>query len=147
MHYTKVLPILTSALFVMMCVPPAETGNDSVSNKKKITKEVHSSWNFLDSGKKHKVHLGILKKTSLKTKKLDQICSKLENIDLIKIDVDGAELDVILAIKKILNKKRKLSLLIEIDNRIKKNIKVHKLIKSLGFKLQSTKGSNYIYNK
>ena len=67
--------------------------------------------------------------------------------DLIKIDVDGAELDVILAIKKILNKKRKLSLLIEIDNRIKKNIKVHKLIKSLGFKLQSTKGSNYIYNK
>ena len=40
--------------------------------------------------------------------------------DLIKIDVDGAELDVILAIKKILNKKRKLSLLIEIDNRIKK---------------------------
>ena len=69
--------------------------NIFISNKKKITKEVHSSWNFLDSGKKHKVHLGILKKTSLKTKKLDQICSKLENIDLIKIDVDGHELDVL----------------------------------------------------
>ena len=39
--------------------------NIFISNKKKITKEVHSSWNFLDSGKKHKVHLGILKKTSL----------------------------------------------------------------------------------
>ena len=36
MHYTKLLPILTSALFVMMCVPPAETGNGSVSNKKKL---------------------------------------------------------------------------------------------------------------
>ena len=44
--------------------------------------------------------MGILKKTSLKTTKLDQICSKFKNVDFIKIDVDGHELDVFKSGKK-----------------------------------------------
>jgi len=78
--------------------------NSFISNKSKSVKEVHSSWNFSDNNKKHKVHLGILKKTSLKTKKLDKICSKFKKIDFIKIDVDGHELDVLKSGKKTITK-------------------------------------------
>ena len=78
--------------------------NMFVSNKKNKVKEVHSSWSFLNNEKKHKVHLGILKKTSLKTKKLDQICSKFKKVDFIKIDVDGHELDVFKSGKKTIMK-------------------------------------------
>ena len=78
--------------------------NSFISNKSKSVKEVHSSWNFSDNDKKHKVHLGILKKTSLKTKKLDKICSKFKKIDFIKIDVDGHELDVLKSGKKTITK-------------------------------------------
>ncbi len=78
--------------------------NMLVSNKKNKVKEVHSSWSFLNNEKKHKVHLGILKKTSLKTKKLDQICSKFKKVDFIKIDVDGHELDVFKSGKKTIMK-------------------------------------------
>ncbi len=78
--------------------------NICISNKKMEIKEVHSSWNFLNNGKKHKVHLGTLKKTSLKMKKLDQICSKFKNVNLIKIDVDGHELDVLKSGKKTIMK-------------------------------------------
>ena len=78
--------------------------NICISNKKMEIKEVHSSWNFLNNGKKHKVHLGTLKKTSLKIKKLDQICSKFKNVNLIKIDVDGHELDVLKSGKKTIMK-------------------------------------------
>ena len=59
---------------------------------------------FSDNNKKHKVHLGILKKTSFKTKKLDKICSKFKKIDFIKIDVDGHELDVLKSGKKTIKK-------------------------------------------
>lgn len=78
--------------------------NIFVSNKNKIIREVHSSWNFSDNDKKHKIHLGTLKKTSLKSKKLDDICSKIKNIKFIKIDVDGHELDVLKSGKKIIMK-------------------------------------------
>ena len=78
--------------------------NSFISNKNKSVKEVHSSWNFSDNDKKHKVHLGILKKTSFKTKKLDKICSKFKKIDFIKIDVDGHELDVLKSGKKTITK-------------------------------------------
>ena len=74
--------------------------NSFISNTNKSVKEVHSSWNFSDKDKKHKVHLGILKKTSFKTKKLDRICSKFKKVDFIKIDVDGHELDVLKSGKK-----------------------------------------------
>ena len=78
--------------------------NIFISNKKNKVREVHSSWNFLNNEKKHKVHLGILKKTSFKTKKLDQICSNFKNVDFIKIDVDGHELDVFKSGKKTIMK-------------------------------------------
>ena len=80
--------------------------NTFVSNQKKIVKKVHSSWNLLNIEKKHRVHQGILKKTSLKTKKLDQICSKFKKIDFVKIDVDGYELDVLKSGKKIITKSK-----------------------------------------
>ena len=78
--------------------------NSFISNKNKSIKQVHSSWNFSDNNKKHKVHLGILKKTSFKIKKLDKICSKFKKIDFIKIDVDGHELDVLKSGKKTITK-------------------------------------------
>ena len=74
--------------------------NTFISNQKKIVKEVHSSWNVLDDDIKHNVHLGILKKTSLRVRKLDKICSKFRKVDFIKIDVDGYELDVLKSGKK-----------------------------------------------
>ena len=78
--------------------------NIFISNEKMKIREVHSSWNFLNNEKKHRVHLGILKKTSLKMKKLDQICSRFKRVDLIKIDVDGHELDVLKSGKKTIMK-------------------------------------------
>ena len=69
--------------------------NTFISNQKKKVKEVHSSWNVSDDDIKHNVHLGILKKTSLRVRKLDKICSKFKKVDFIKIDVDGYELDVL----------------------------------------------------
>ena len=74
--------------------------NIFISNHNRIVKKVHSSWNFLNNEKKHNIHLGTLKKTSFRTKRLDQICSKFKKIDLIKIDVDGYELDVLKSGKK-----------------------------------------------
>ena len=78
--------------------------NTFISNNKKIVNEVYSSWNLSNDSKKHKVHLGILKKTSKKVKKLDKICSKIKKIDFIKIDVDGHELDVLKSGKKTIKK-------------------------------------------
>ena len=74
--------------------------NIFVSNKNKKIKEVYSSWNLSNNDKKHNIHLGILRKTSLKIRKLDQVCSKLKKVDFIKIDVDGHELDVLKSGKK-----------------------------------------------
>jgi len=74
--------------------------NIFVTNKNKKIKEVYSSWNLSNNNKKHNIHLGILRKTSLKIRKLDQICSKLKKVDFIKIDVDGHELDVLKSGKK-----------------------------------------------
>ena len=45
-----------------------------------------------------------IKCASLKMKKLDQICSKFKNVNLIKIDVDGHELDVLKSGKKTIMK-------------------------------------------
>ena len=69
--------------------------NTFISNSKKIVNKVHSSWNLSDDSKKHKVHLGTLKKTSKKIKKLDKVCSNVKKVDFIKIDVDGLELDIL----------------------------------------------------
>ena len=79
--------------------------NCFISNKKKKINFVHSSWNFSQSSKKHKVHRGILKQTSNKTQSLSELIKKQKRkIDLIKIDVDGYEIDVLRSGQEIINK-------------------------------------------
>jgi len=68
-----------------------------ITNNKK-PKEVCSSWNFDKSHNKHKKHLGTLKTIKQNAYlKLDQFIKdeNLKNIDFIKLDVDGYELDVL----------------------------------------------------
>ena len=68
-----------------------------ITNKKK-PKEVWSSWNFDRSDEKHQKHLGTLKKIKQNAYvKLDQFIKdeNLNNIDFIKLDVDGYELDIL----------------------------------------------------
>ena len=67
-----------------------------INNKK--PQKVWSSWNFETSNNKHQKHLGTLKDIKENAYlELDQFIEneKLENIDLIKLDVDGYELDVL----------------------------------------------------
>jgi FkbM family methyltransferase len=68
-----------------------------ITNSKKPD-EVWSSWNLNNSNKKHQKHLGTLKKIKQNTYlKLDQFIKNenLNNVDFIKLDVDGYELDVL----------------------------------------------------
>tara|TARA_A100001011_G_scaffold364899_1_gene416097 strand:- start:1899 stop:2708 length:810 start_codon:yes stop_codon:yes gene_type:complete len=68
-----------------------------ITNNKKPQK-VWSSWNFETSNNKHQKHLGTLKDIKENAYlELDQFIEneKLENVDLIKLDVDGYELDVL----------------------------------------------------
>ena len=67
--------------------------------------------------------------------------------DLIKIDVDGNELDVLLGLSNILKKKRKLTILIEIDGRLKTGNIVHKLLKKFKYKIVDSKNDNFIFEK
>ena len=70
-----------------------------ISNNKKPEK-VWSSWNFDKSNKKHQKHLGTLKEIKQNAYvKLDQFIKdeNLKNIDFIKLDVDGYELDVLIS--------------------------------------------------
>ena len=79
--------------------------NSFISNKKRKINFIHSSWNFSSDSKKHKVHLGILKQASNKTQSLSELIKKQKRkIDLIKIDVDGYEIDVLRSGKEIINK-------------------------------------------
>ena len=79
--------------------------NSFISNKKRKINFIHSSWNFSSNSKKHKVHLGILKQSSNKTQSLSELIKKQKRkIDLIKIDVDGYEIDVLRSGKEIINK-------------------------------------------
>ena len=79
--------------------------NCFISNKKKKINFIYSSWNFSQGSKKHKVHRGILKQTSNKTQSLSELIKKQKRkIDLIKIDVDGYEIDVLRSGKEIINK-------------------------------------------
>ena len=68
-----------------------------ITNNKKPEK-VWSSWNFDKSNNKHQKHLGTLKEIKQNAYiKLDEFVKKenLDNIDFIKLDVDGYELDVL----------------------------------------------------
>ena len=79
--------------------------NSFISNKKRKINFIHSSWNFSSGSKKHKVHRGILKQASNKTQSLSELIKKQKRkIDLIKIDVDGYEIDVLRSGKEIINK-------------------------------------------
>tara|TARA_Y100000590_G_C15502286_1_gene932104 strand:- start:127 stop:990 length:864 start_codon:yes stop_codon:yes gene_type:complete len=76
-----------------------------ISNKYKKVKYVHSSWNFSDEQKKHKIHLGSLRKNTYQITSLDRLVKKLnKKIHFIKIDVDGYELDVLNSGYKIIKK-------------------------------------------
>tara|TARA_B100001057_G_scaffold251132_1_gene251339 strand:- start:450 stop:1259 length:810 start_codon:yes stop_codon:yes gene_type:complete len=70
-----------------------------ITNKKKPQK-VWSSWNFNESNNKHEKHLGDLKNIKENSYlSLNQFIKdeNLKNVDFIKIDVDGYELDVLLS--------------------------------------------------
>lgn len=79
-----------------------------ITNSKKPD-EVWSSWNFDNSNKKHQKHLGTLKKIKQNTYlKLDQFIKNenLNNVDFIKLDVDGYELDVLTSGEDFLKKNK-----------------------------------------
>ena len=67
--------------------------------------------------------------------------------DLIKIDVDGNELEVLKGMTSFLKKSKNISILIEIDERLKTGKKVHSLFKKNKFKLSSYRNDNFIYSK
>ena len=79
--------------------------NIFISNERKEVKFVHSSWKLKVKDKRHKVHLGTLKKTSNTTKTLSEVLRKIrKRIDFIKIDVDGYEINVLRSGKRIIKK-------------------------------------------
>ena len=81
--------------------------NYFISQKKKKIKFVHSSWRLDFHDKKHGIHRGILKETSNKAISLDNLLKKNKTpIKLIKIDVDGYELEVLKSAEKLLKKEK-----------------------------------------
>ncbi len=72
--------------------------NAYITNEKKSPGEIYSSWD-LTKKKTHKIHRGVLMKITKKTKNisLDDFIknNKIHNIKIIKIDVDGHELNVL----------------------------------------------------
>ena len=84
-----------------------KTFNYFVSCKKKKIEFVHSSWKLISGDKKHGIHKGILKKTSNRITSLDSILKKnKKRVRLIKIDVDGYELEVLKSAEKTLKKEK-----------------------------------------
>jgi len=81
--------------------------NHFITYKTKKIKFVHSSWKLDNGDKKHGIHKGILKKTSNKFISLDGLLKKnKKRVRLIKIDVDGYELEVLKSAKKTLQKEK-----------------------------------------
>ena len=77
------------------------------------------------------------KSEDIEVKTVDHVINdfKTASIDLLKIDVEGFELDVLIGLKKIIKKSRPL-LLIEIEKRHNRNyLKVFKLLKNTGYKI------------
>ena len=84
-----------------------KTFNYFVAHKKKKIKYVHSSWKLIGNYKKHEIHKGILKKTSNRVISLDSLLKKSKKrVKLIKIDVDGYELEVLKSAEKTLKKEK-----------------------------------------
>ncbi len=81
--------------------------NYFISQKKEKIKFVHSSWKLDNQDKKHGIHRGSLKETSNKAISLDKLFNKNKTpIKLIKVDVDGYELDVLKSAEKLLKKEK-----------------------------------------
>ena len=82
-----------------------KTFNNFATYKNKKTKFVHSSWKLVRGDKKHGIHKGILKKTSNKSISIDNLLKRnKKRVRLIKIDVDGYELEVLKSAEKTLKK-------------------------------------------
>lgn len=68
------------------------------SDNQNLPISIHSSWNLKDNIKKHAKHFGVIKNTSnASIMTLDQFVenNNIDNLDFIKLDVDGYELDVL----------------------------------------------------
>ena len=84
-----------------------KTFNKFATYKKKKIKFVHSSWKLVSGDKKHGIHKGILKKTSNKSISIDSLLKRnKKRVRLIKIDVDGYELEVLKSAEKTLKKEK-----------------------------------------
>jgi FkbM family methyltransferase len=79
-----------------------------ISSKKNKPNKIYSSWNLNNNQNRHQIHGGILKSIKRKTKisSLDKfiIHNKIANKIIVKIDVDGFELDVLKSLQKTLKK-------------------------------------------
>lgn len=80
-------------------------------NSKNLPDKIYSSWNVVEdinSDEKHNLHKGVLKETiGAKKIMLDEFVElkKINNVDFIKLDVDGHELSVLKSGKSFLKKK------------------------------------------
>lgn len=77
---------------------------------------------------------------------------KLPSAQLLKIDVDGAEYEIICGAKETLSNKKLKSIIIEVDEDIKNSSEIQKIIEKSGFKLEgkyNRNGSVYncVYNR
>tara|TARA_B100000963_G_C22613121_1_gene665892 strand:- start:836 stop:1675 length:840 start_codon:yes stop_codon:yes gene_type:complete len=84
------------------------TFKNFISTKKKLPQSIYSSWNLKNNENRHKVHGGILKKISGKTSitTLDMFIkkNKIKNQIILKIDVDGHEMEVLKSFQNNLKK-------------------------------------------
>jgi FkbM family methyltransferase len=110
------------------------TGNSSYSTSSIIT----TSMSFLDSNKNKKKSNKIVKTTTLD----DFFKNNHSKPDVIKIDVEGSELNVLNGMDKILDRKKKLTMFVEVHpNLLKRKFKsspvevIDKLLEK-GFKVQ-----------
>ena len=84
-----------------------KTFNNFATYKNKKIKFVHSSWKLVSGDKKHEIHKGILKKTSNKSISIDNLLKRnKKRVRLVKIDVDGYELEVLKSAEKTLEKEK-----------------------------------------
>ena len=84
-----------------------KTFNFFATYKHKKIKFVHSSWKLISNEKKHGIHKGILKKTSDRSISIDSLLKKnKKRVRLIKIDVDGYELEVLKSAEKTLKEEK-----------------------------------------
>ena len=114
-----------------------------ISNNKKKPKMTYSSWELNSNQKKHYIHKGTLKKIDQTTKclSLDQFINnnKINGEIIIKIDVDGFEMNVLESVKKYLKKKNPIILMEYADYALQENgytkNKFLKFIKKYNYKI------------